>query len=138
MLWVGLILAVVLLYVLFRSWSVTFIVILAFTMCVLFFKETRCDVETSKGTPCRRKVNGKFKGCHDHGRDKRDAIWRIFRLNNPGRLFRIMWSRATGRPANITPIPVELQPRILNPVYDATLLVAAVVSAIATVITIFT
>jgi hypothetical protein len=137
MLWVPLILIVVVLYALFRSWSVTFIVIFAFTVWLLFFKETWCDVETSKGTGCRRPVKGKLKACRYHKREKRDALWALFRLINPGRLIRIMWSRTPGQPANITPTPVDLTPRILNPAYDAAILIAAVVSAAGTLITVF-
>jgi hypothetical protein len=57
---------------------------------VLFLMPTRCDFEV-KGRGCRRRVNGKARGCHDHTRDKRDAIFAAFRMRNPGIAFRMLW-----------------------------------------------
>jgi hypothetical protein len=65
---------------------------------MLFLMPTRCDFEV-RARGCRRRVNGKARGCHDHARDKRDAIFAAFRMRNPGLAFRIMWrdQSAVGR-----------------------------------------
>ncbi|MGH3564934.1 MAG: hypothetical protein ACRDRH_02635 [Pseudonocardia sp.] len=57
---------------------------------VLFLMPTRCDFEVN-GRGCRRKVNGKARGCHDHAQAKRDAIFAALRMRNPGMAFRLMW-----------------------------------------------
>jgi hypothetical protein len=135
--WLPLLLVIVLLYAVLGSWLLTFIVILLVAGWLAFFKRTWCDVEKSNGKPCESIVRGKLRACRWHKRQKRDAIWAYFRLINPGQRFRIMWSRATGRPANITPMPAEPTSRVRNPIYDAAILIAAVVSALGTVAAIF-
>jgi hypothetical protein len=53
---------------------------------------TACDFRTRSGTPCLRRVRGKLCGCHDHGRSKRDALFALMKIRNPGMIFRVMWS----------------------------------------------
>src|SRR6266567_2971992 len=53
---------------------------------------THCDYRTQRGKPCDRAVRGKLRGCRDHGRWKRDAMFAMIKLRNPGLMFRVMWS----------------------------------------------
>jgi hypothetical protein len=75
------------------------VVLLGFVILVLwmlFVMPTRCDFEV-QGRGCRRRVNGKFFGCHDHGQAKRDAVFAAFNMRNPGMAFRVMWLDRAGR-----------------------------------------
>jgi hypothetical protein len=110
-----------------QSWFLAVILILfAVVLWLAFDKWTLCDVEKTDGQPCGNRVRGKLRACPWHGRQKRDAIWAYLGLTNPGQQYRIMWARATGQPANITPAPAAATPQVLNPLYHAVILIATV------------
>lgn len=71
----------------------------ALLLWFLFLMPTKCDFEV-QGRGCRRNVYGKVRGCHDHWRDKRDAMFAALRMRNPGMAFRVMWLSGSsgGRP----------------------------------------
>jgi hypothetical protein len=135
MIWVPFLFVVIFLYAVLRSWLLTCIVIFLGTAWLAFQKRTYCDVENkTDGQPCSNPVRGKLRACRRHRRQKRDAIWAYLGLTNPGQRFRIMWARATGQPANITPRPAEATPQVLDPLYHVVILIATVASALAAVI----
>ena len=98
----------------------------------------RCrSLSVPVGMPCDRGVRGKARGCWDHGRWKRDAMFAVIGRRNPGQRFRVMWS-APG----VSPIPVhtgrarEMESQAANAsrgAYNLVMLIATVVSAIAAV-----
>jgi hypothetical protein len=57
---------------------------------VLFLMPTKCDFEVD-GRGCRRDVYGKLRGCTWHARDKRDALFALFGMRNPGAAVRVTW-----------------------------------------------
>lgn len=69
---------------------VIFLGVVVLILWFVFLMPTRCDFEV-KGRGCRRRASGKVGGCHDHARDKRDAIFAAMRMRNPGMAFRVMW-----------------------------------------------
>ena len=83
--------------------SMILIGISAVLIWICFLVPTYCDYRTQQNRPCTRGVRGKLRGCHDHSRLKRDAMFAAFRLRNPGMLFRIMWSA----PSQATPGPPQ-------------------------------
>lgn len=71
-------------------------VVLAITvLCLwwLFLIPTYCDAvkRTNPSELCTRRVRGKFRGCEDHARDKRDAVFALLNMRNPGTIFRVGW-----------------------------------------------
>ncbi|WP_432875947.1 hypothetical protein ACQPYH_25145 [Kribbella sp. CA-245084] len=104
----------------------------------LFLMPTKCDYMTQRLKPCDRSVRGKARGCRDHGRWKRDAIFATVGRRNPGQRFRMMWSA----PAT-SPMPVPARPprdkasreaNATRGAYNLVMLIATVVSAIAAVV----
>lgn len=101
-----------------------------------FFIPTYCDYQTQRGTSCTRWVRGKLRGCKQHARLKRDAVWQVIRLHNPGLLFRVRW-RSTADPP--TPPrwsrqPVAAIPPTKQGARNATILTCTVLSTITGVI----
>jgi hypothetical protein len=112
-----------------------------FLVWFLFLMPTRCDFEV-KGRGCRRRVRGKVGGCHDHARDKRDAIFAAFRMRNPGVAFRLMWrdGAQAGRRLGAEPVPTNPAASAANrsqALFNAASLVVAVISAVAGVLALF-
>lgn len=97
---------------------------------------THCDFRTLRGTACVRGVNGKLRGCQDHRRGKRDAVWRaVFGVRNPGEFFRVMWHSPGDAPPQSTPSAARpAGPPTTQGTRDATILVCTVVSTVAGVI----
>jgi len=59
---------------------------------VMFFMDTYCDYDLgTRG--CSRRVYGKLRGCGQHDRLKRDAVWTVLRTRNPGTRFRLTWGK---------------------------------------------
>lgn len=113
-----------------------FLTVLLVWICLLM--PTHCDYRTQRGKPCDRSVRGKLRGCRDHGRWKRDAMFAMLKLRNPGLLFRVMWS-APGA-ATVTTVsagtPAQSGPSEQS-AYDVVMLVLTIVSTVATVLSLF-
>ncbi|MDL5156384.1 hypothetical protein [Actinomycetospora termitidis] len=76
-----------------RVWP-PFLVLIGFSIFGfwwLFAMPTYCDHMTNSGRACIRPVHGKFRGCSYHARAKRDAVFSLFSLTNPGRNLRLVW-----------------------------------------------
>ncbi len=97
------------------------------------FMPTYCDVETVRGGGCRRGVYGKLRACRTHARDKRDAVFALFSLRNPGILFRVMWSDGSASGSRIGD-STQAQLTSRRAAYDVAMLFVAVVSACAGVL----
>ncbi|GAA3092859.1 hypothetical protein JOF29_007030 [Kribbella aluminosa] len=98
---------------------------------IAFLMPTKCDYLTQRRKPCDRGVRGKLRGCSDHGRWKRDAMWAALGGANPGRLFRVMWaapdSRAQPRSVRTPGSPAESNAK--RGLYDLLMLLTAIISA---------
>jgi len=116
------------------AWILLAIAVLLLWISVVM--PTYCDFRTQRGTACKRRVNGKLRGCHDHGRDKRDAVWRaLFRVRNPGEFFRVMWHSPGDARSRSTPGTTQLStPVTTQGTRDATILVCTVISTVSGVI----
>ncbi|WP_427885474.1 hypothetical protein ACQHIV_24530 [Kribbella sp. GL6] len=104
---------------------------------IAFLMPTKCDYMTQRNKPCDRGVRGKLRGCWDHGRSKRDAMFAALGGTNPGRWFRVTWtapdSPTRPRPARTPTPPNESNAR--RGLYDLVMLITAVISAAGTVLT---
>jgi hypothetical protein len=103
-----------------------------------FFRRTPCDVENKNGRgACGNDARGALRACYrsEHKRAKRDALFALFGLENPGRRWRIMWSRDRSPGGRRSPLPTSVPPRVTRPLQDAVVLVATVAGSIAAVIT---
>jgi hypothetical protein len=113
-------------------------ILLTIAVLLLWFSfamPTYCDFRTLRGTACDRGVRGKLRGCHQHRRGKRDAVWRaLFGIRNPGEFFRVMWHS----PGTASPSPDAGTARTAAPTTqgtrDAAIFVCTIVSTIAGVI----
>jgi len=103
---------------------------------ISFVMPTYCDFRTLRGTACTRGVNGKLRGCRDHRRAKRDAVWQaLFGVRNPGEFFRVMWhSPGEALPRSTPSFARPAMPLTTQGTRDATILVCTVVSTITGVI----
>lgn len=127
----------------FSGVSVVLIGISAALLWLCFLMPTYCDYRTLQNTPCTRGVRGKLRGCHTHGRLKRDAMFAALRLRNPGLLFRIMWS-APSQAASVPPkVASSSSPTTASghptkqSANDIAMLYLTVISTIATVVALF-
>lgn len=123
------------------SWVLLAVAVLMVWVC--FFMPTHCDYQTLRSTPCTRWVRGKLRGCRSHGRLKRDAVFAVIKLRNPGLLFRVMWSAPT-TPAAPRAMPTVAATSPSSPVppskqaaNEVAMLVFTVVSAVAAVLALF-
>lgn len=98
-----------------------------------FAMPTKCDVITNRGKPCPNNVRGKFGGCTWHGRDKRDAVFAMFSMRNPGQLLRVAWS-APGMTTTTHPTTGETISVSRRTAYDAFMLLFTIVGAAAGVV----
>lgn len=71
--------------------------IFVFTVWLLAFMPTYCDYDIGP-RGCSREVYGKFRGCWQHRRLKRDAVWAAFGRRNPGMAIRLTWGDRIPRP----------------------------------------
>ena len=71
--------------------------IFVFMIWMMFLMNTYCDYDVG-GRGCSRPVYGKIRGCWQHARLKRDAVWAAFGRHNPGTLTRLTWSNRTPEP----------------------------------------
>jgi hypothetical protein len=121
-----------------KAWSALVIFwVFAIVVWIAFFKPTQCDVEKSNGEGCGNQAHGLLRACWlvKHKRAKRDALWRMFKLNNPAIRYRIMWARPRSSYGRVSPRDEDSAPRLMRPMYDGTMLFATVAGAAATVIT---
>jgi hypothetical protein len=107
---------------------------------IAFLMPTKCDYLTQRNKPCDRGVRGKLRGCRDHARWKRDAMFAAFGTSNPGRHLRVMWHApgAATRPARISRhrAPAsQPDPNAQSGVHNLIILTCTVVSTVAGVIT---
>lgn len=58
---------------------------------VMFVMATWCDYDLGD-RGCSRRVYGKLRGCGQHSRLKRDAMFATFGRRNPGMLLRLTWT----------------------------------------------
>jgi hypothetical protein len=122
--------------------------IFAFMIWMMFFMNTYCDYDLGH-RGCIRQVYGKLRGCHDHARLKRDAIWAALGRRNPGSIFRLTWSNRTADPGRRTPGGApqpgpprrddDARPEVVarQGAYNASMWVFTAVSAVAAVAALF-
>ncbi|MDN5858075.1 MAG: hypothetical protein L0H84_05575 [Pseudonocardia sp.] len=109
---------------------------------VLFVMPTRCDFHV-QGRGCRRKVHGKFNGCHDHAQAKRDAIFAALRMRNPGMAFRVMWldrndgGNSLGGREGGRPDPADSRANRGQALFNTASLVVAAIGSVAGVLALF-
>ena len=103
---------------------------------ITLFMPTYCDVETARQRGCRRPTYGKLRACRTHAREKRDAVFGLFNLRNPGRLFRVMWSSGAPDSSGLGGSE-QTQVTSQRAAYEVTMLLAALVSAGAAVLALF-
>lgn len=84
------ILAYIIIHPRYGLWLVILLDVVFIVIWILFLMPTKCDFEVD-GRGCRRDVYGKVNGCNYHGRDKRDTIYGLLGVMNPGVLFRLTW-----------------------------------------------
>jgi hypothetical protein len=103
---------------------------------IAFLMPTKCDYTTQRNKPCDRGVRGKLRGCQDHGRWKRDAMFAALGGTNPGRRFRVMWSApdSSTRPHPVRGSGSANESNARRGMYDLVMLLTAIVSAIGTVL----
>lgn len=113
---------------------------------VSFLMPTKCDYRTQRGKPCDRGVRGKLRGCRTHGRWKRDAVFQLFGMVNPGARLRTTWSsvehtafQADGTRAGPESVPVERQrpPVPERTKYDVGMFIFTAMGAIASTVALF-
>jgi len=143
-------------YALFREKFGTFFVVSAWIFVLMvwlmFFMDTYCDYDLGD-RGCSREVYGKLRGCWQHARRKRDAVWAAFGRHNPGTLIRLTWSNRTPEPGRRIderaggprvrrpePDEVERQPSKAaeqQGLYGLSMWVFTAVSAVAAVVALF-
>lgn len=104
---------------------------------VLVLMPTYCDYDVG-ARGCTREVYGKFRGCWQHRRLKRDAVWAAFGRRNPGMAVRLTWGddrpqsgRRVGTNTGMSDMAAQ------QGVYNASMWIFAAVSAVAAVIALF-
>lgn len=124
-------------------WLVIVLDIVLIVTWILFLMPTKCDFEV-EGRGCRRDVYGKFNGCSYHGRDKRDAIYGLLGMMNPGILFRLTWrdgaraGRRVGPGRRATPSnPADDARNRSQAIFNALSLFVAAVGSLASVLALF-
>lgn len=125
------------------SWGLLAVAVLMTWICLLM--PTYCDYQTARRKPCSRRVRGKLRGCRDHRREKRDALFAAIRLRNPGLLFRVMWSPSSpssapgafGSVGTATSNAVPQSAPSKQAAGEVAMLIFTVISAVAAVIALF-
>lgn len=72
--------------------------IFVFMVWLLLVMPTWCDYDIGSGRGCSRLVYGKVRGCWQHRRLKRDAMWAAMGKRNPGMAFRLTWGNRYPQP----------------------------------------
>jgi hypothetical protein len=130
-------LAAALAYVFFRE-SVSAVLWICFSVAAvgiwwLFLIPTYCDtvLRSDVSRLCTRHVRGKLRGCGQfHARDKRDAVWDLLNLRNPGMVFRVGW-----RPPAFVPRTTPAQSAAaVNAARETWMLILTGISAVAGVL----
>lgn len=111
------------------------IAVSAVLVWITLFLPTYCDVETNRRQGCSRPAYGKLRACQTHAREKRDAVFRLFNLKNPGLFFRVMWS-SVAHPSRLGD-GERARATSQRAAYEVVMLFAALVSAGAAVLALF-
>jgi hypothetical protein len=112
-----------------------FFLTFSLVLWISFFKRTICDVETkARNDGCGNAVRGRLRGCRLHRREKRDALWALLGLRNPGQRYRVMWARPSSTYGHATPSPEVGEPRVSRPLYDGSMLVATIFGSLGTLV----
>ncbi|MCA1694125.1 MAG: hypothetical protein LC749_05010 [Actinobacteria bacterium] len=117
-----------------RAWvALGLFLMLSLVLWISFFRRTICDVETkARNDGCGNPVRGRLRGCYLHRREKRDALCALLGLRNPGRRYRVMWTRPGSTYGRATPSPQVEEPHLGRPLYDGTMLVATIIGSLGT------
>lgn len=128
------------LYAIFRDelyrWTWVVLALSALGMWWLFFMPTYCDqvlVTNNKRQCSTREIRGKLRGCWQHRRDKRDAVFAFLRVRNPGMLFRFAWSADSDAPL-ITPTTTIPENKVLRETWTLILTAVGTVAGVASAI----
>lgn len=105
------------------------------TIWICFFMNKYCDVvPQGKKKPCGINVYGKLRGCRYHGREKRDALFALMNMRNPGVLFRLAWNAP---PFTTVQAPDGFGPRVSRRnAYDVCMLRFTILGSLGSVISI--
>lgn len=104
---------------------------------VLVVMPTWCDYDVG-GRGCTRQVYGKVRGCHQHSRLKRDAMWAAWGKRNPGMAVRLTWGNRHPEPGRLVGADVGMSDRAAQQgVYNVSMWIFAAVSAGAAVLALF-
>ncbi len=132
---VGLVLVIASVFLIYKHGWVALVLLWLFVILLwaAFFKKTQCDVEKENGQGCGNPARGRLRACHltKHKRAKHDDLWAMLRLQNPASRYRIMWAQPRSGYGRKSP-QLEGPPlRLMHPKYDACMLGATVLGAIA-------
>lgn len=111
--------------------------IFLFIIWLLLLMPTLCDYDVG-GRGCTRQVYGKVRGCFQHARPKRDAMWAAMNLRNPGMAFRLTWGDRRPQPGHqVGGNPGMSESAARQGAYNASMWLFAAASAVAALITLF-
>ncbi len=111
--------------------------IFLFTIWVLLIMPTWCDYDVG-GRGCTRQVYGKVRGCFQHARLKRDAVWAALGKRNPGMAVRLTWGNSRPQPGRLVGADAVMSERTAQQgAYNLSMWVFAAASAVTGVITLF-
>ncbi|MGH3908022.1 MAG: hypothetical protein ACRDTE_28160 [Pseudonocardiaceae bacterium] len=111
--------------------------IFVFTIWLMFLMPTLCDYDVGD-RGCIRQVYGKLRGCFQHARLKRDAMWAAMKLRNPGMAFRLTWGDRRPQPGHQIGGNLGMSESAARQgAYNASMWLFAAASAVAALITLF-
>lgn len=111
--------------------------IFVFIIWLLLLMPTWCDYDVG-GRGCTRQVYGKVRGCWQHARLKRDAMWAAMKRRNPGMAFRLTWGDHRPQPGHQVGGDLGMSDSAARQgAYNASMWLFAAASAAAAVITLF-
>lgn len=98
---------------------------------------TWCDYDVG-GRGCTRPVYGKVRGCFQHARLKRDAVWAALGKRNPGMVVRLTWGNSRPQAGRLVGADAVMSERTAQQgAYNLSMWVFAAASAVTGVITLF-
>jgi len=103
---------------------------------VLVIMPTWCDYDVG-GRSCTRQVYGKVRGCYQHSRLKRDAMWAAWGKRNPGMAVRLTWGNRYPEPGRLVGATVLSDKAAQQGAYNVSMWIFAAVSAVAAVLALF-
>ncbi|MGH3838700.1 MAG: hypothetical protein ACRDSF_23855 [Pseudonocardiaceae bacterium] len=125
-------------YVFFPGKLATVSVVAAWIFVVMIWVlvgvPTWCDYDVG-GRGCTRQVYGKLRGCFQHSRLKRGAMWAAMKRKNPGLAFRTTWGDSRPYPGHQLGTDPGMSDRAAQQgAYNASMWLFAAISAIGTVL----